>query len=362
MGKILGVSVFILVFSLMVFGMQYFVIAGIAKLFGLKLTKRAAFVLITVTIGFIGSHILIRANFNFFSQVLYIVYYIYIGAVFLSFFYFLIYGFLHRFAGIGGGAVSRVVYIALISGLMVYGLIAARILKVKEIELSSDKIKNEVHLVQISDIHLGPVNRGNFLKRITDKVKELNPDILFITGDLFDGMDDIPVETLKLIEEIPGERYFILGNHETYGRMDEMLRKLSQVDIRILRNESVISGELQIIGIDDKHYLKLSVRDVLSGLELRDDLYSIFLTHQPVDLEKLNDFPIDLELAGHTHAGQLIPFNLFLFLVHPYRWGLYEVGDRHAYVSSGTGTWGPPLRIGSFNEITSIRLKPERTN
>jgi hypothetical protein len=175
-----------------------------------------------------------------------------------------------------------------------------------------------------------------------------------ITGDLIDFAGISRIE-LAPLGEFSTAAYFAIGNHERYvdlAAIDERLRALGVI---VLRDEAVTSGPFQFIGIDDVD-AAARIPAALSRIKLSPHHYSVLLYHRPDGFDAAADKGIALMLAGHTHAGQLIPFNLIVKSIYPRMRGLFELNGSRLYVSPGTGTWGPILRIGSRSEITLIEF------
>lgn len=240
--------------------------------------------------------------------------------------------------------------------LTLYSIANALNLRVKELRFTSKKLTRSYNLVQISDVHLGS-RSPKFLPRILSKVKPLSPDLLLITGDFID-MNGITEEDLTSFQNLDCPVYFIIGNHERYIDLDDVLKTLANSGINILRNRSEQWQELEIIGIDDAER-KDKVKRELPGIERQKDLYQILMYHRPDGFSFAAEEQIDLMLCGHTHNGQIIPFNFLVKRVFKRIHGLYTVAGKHLYVSPGTGTWGPVMRLGSKNEITQIILSPQ---
>ena len=235
-----------------------------------------------------------------------------------------------------------------------YSIIKSRIIKLKNLKLQSKKISNKYNFIFISDIHLG-TNSIKHLQKILDKISELKYDFILIGGDLIDS-NSFNIEKLKLFKSINKPIYFVTGNHEYYmSNFEENLQNLNKFNIKILNNEKIIYEEINIIGIDDKQ-TNDSKKNIVKNL-VESSKYNLVLAHKPSfwnSIQKNND----LMLSGHTHNGQIFPFNLFVKIQFKYKYGLYTTKDSNLYVSSGSGCWGPRMRLGTSNEIVSIELNP----
>ncbi len=213
-------------------------------------------------------------------------------------------------------------------------------------------------VAHLSDIHIGAILREGFLNRVVAQTNAETPDIVLITGDPFDGAG---IELGRLAEplnqlEAPLDVYFITGNHETYVGLDRVVEALSGIKLRILRDEIVEIDGMQLIGIDYPVPGKPKLLDSLwQKLDLRRP--SILMFHEPRLIDQAKAAGVSLQLVGHTHRGQMWPFNYVTKRVYGgYDYGLFIEEDYALYVSCGVGTWGPPLRSGNRPEIVIITL------
>ncbi|MFO0675465.1 MAG: metallophosphoesterase [Polyangiaceae bacterium] len=220
-------------------------------------------------------------------------------------------------------------------------------------------------IVQLTDIHVGPTIGKDFIEQLVASANALQPDMIAITGDLVDGSVAALgafVEPLRNLRAKDGV-YFVTGNHEYYSGAPEWIAFLGTLGIRVLRNEHVrIRGDegFDLAGVDDAtaHQFGLGHgMDMESVNRDRDrERLLVLLAHQPKAIVTAEPHGVDLQLSGHTHGGQLFPFNFLVKLQQPYVAGLYEHGRAKVYVSAGTGYWGPPMRVGAPAEITRIEL------
>lgn len=155
-----------------------------------------------------------------------------------------------------------------------------------------------------------------------------------------------------------------LGNHDHMGSSTAINTLFSQTNIIPLRNQSKVLNNLQIVGIDDKSYRSgKSLQEILQASNIQEDnKFTILISHQPQDLNKVTNFPIDLELAGHTHRGQFVPLSRIIKAFNDYTYGLHTLGERYAFTSQGIGSRGAPIRIGTRSEIVHITLHPIDTH
>jgi len=239
-----------------------------------------------------------------------------------------------------------------------------RIRKLKiEISKSANNLK-KLNLVLVSDVHLGTIIRNSRLLKIVDEINRLNPDVVLIPGDLIDE-DITPVveqnmaESLKQIRSKYGV-FACTGNHEYFSGVEQTVSYIQQSNITVLQDSVVkIAGVLYLIGRKDLMVEKFSsgrksLKELVKGLDL--NLPVILMDHQPFHLEEAEQNGIDLQLSGHTHHGQIFPFNLITKKVYEKSWGYLKKGETHYYISCGVGTWGPPVRIGNTPEIVLITL------
>lgn len=217
-------------------------------------------------------------------------------------------------------------------------------------------------IVQLSDIHLGHVYQSDFLEGVVAKVNALHPKAVVITGDLFDGMDgrlDSLVAPLSKLDA-PNGVFFVTGNHETYLGVEKALTALEGTSVTLLRDEVRDVDGLRLVGIN--YPARGESKDILKTLEALGDQFlgkpNVLLYHAPVQIKEIAKSGIQLMLSGHTHRGQQFPFQLVTWLVHKgYDYGLSTIGNFTLYTTSGVGTWGPAMRIGTRGEIVAITLE-----
>lgn len=240
-------------------------------------------------------------------------------------------------------------------------------------------------IVQLSDLHLGRIHGADFLSEVITRVNELQPDIVFITGDLFDGLGDHVENFIADFHNLqaPLGIYFVTGNHESYLGVDKILDLLKKTPIIVLDNELKEIDGLQIIGLGFVDFTGQQDKNILTNLPNFDpSKTNILLYHEPSALgrgknlngnghSELYFWPktnftvqenagIDLQISGHTHGGQFFPFTLLTKMIYQnYHHGLHKIGNFQLYVSSGTGTWGPPIRLGSPAEIVLMKLQKQ---
>lgn len=236
-----------------------------------------------------------------------------------------------------------------------YGVINANLLFVHTLDINDPRITKETTTIQLSDVHIGS-RSPFFIKRIIHKVNQLNPDKVFITGDLVD-LSAFEEKDLSMLGKIKAPVYFVTGNHDRYVSLDRLLPILENQGFIILQNKTLSLEEFDVTGIDDAEHPK-QVKKQMGPMQLNRNRFNILLYHRPQGFEDAIEKGIDLMLSGHTHNGQIVPFNFMVKQVFKNMKGTIRKGNALLHVSTGTSTWGPIMRIGSLNEITVIRFKP----
>lgn len=213
----------------------------------------------------------------------------------------------------------------------------------------------------ISDVHLGHVRNGNFLRRMVAKISKEEPHAIFIAGDLYDGTAIDAKRAAEPLSELtaPHGVYFVAGNHEQFGDDSHYLRAVEAVGVRVLSNEKVEADGMQIIGVPYRHATHDGhFASVLEGIGVDRERASILLTHAPDHPEVAEAAGVSLQLSGHTHVGQFIPWSWMARKIYrQFVYGLSRIGQMQVFTSSGAGTWGPPLRLGSNPEIVLLEFQ-----
>lgn len=259
-----------------------------------------------------------------------------------------------------------IVSVLTVSGLLVYGYFNARepVINKIELNLSKENSKNStLNIVAISDIHLGPLSSGKWFDDIVTKINSLNPDVILLAGDVID--EDIkPVLDRNLGDHLLNLKskygvFAITGNHEYIGGVEPAVKYLTDHNITVLRDTAVfINNQFYLAGREDRDMERFSgkkrksVEEVLAEVDIKYPV--IFMNHQPTQLDELTSKGIDLSISGHTHHGQFFPNNLVTNLIYEVSKGLVKKEDTWIYVSTGLGTWGPPIRIGNKPEIVNF--------
>jgi len=238
--------------------------------------------------------------------------------------------------------------------------------RIKRITIPMKDLPKELSgfsIVQLSDVHLESYKSQNRFACIIDKVNELKPNLVVITGDLIDGNvceEEVFCKHLDRLKTSHGV-LAITGNHEFYAGLDAFMELANRSNIKVLRNESItIADTLQIIGLDDDTAGQFGSKapDLDALIKACDQNKPIILLyHRPMRFDEVVSKGVDLQLSGHTHAGQIPPMDLIVWLYYKYPSGLFEKDGAYIYTSSGTGIWGPEMRFLSKNEIVYIKLE-----
>lgn len=216
-------------------------------------------------------------------------------------------------------------------------------------------------LALVSDVHLGNVRGAGFVRRIVGRLNALKPDAVLLAGDMFDGAD-IDLTTIARDWQnlrTPHGVYFSTGNHDEFSDRSKYLSALARAGVRILHNEKIeLDGGLQLIGVHDAEAGEPRLfREILARARIDRDRASILLAHQPSNLAIPEQAGVSLQVSGHTHGGQFWPWTHIVSRVHgPFAYGLNRLNSLQVITSSGVGTWGPPIRVGTRSEIVLITL------
>lgn len=260
--------------------------------------------------------------------------------------------------------------IGLVTLVVIGGYINALTTNIKEIPVTIHKKvtgPTELKILMASDIHLGALIGEHQEKKLVRIINEQNPDLVLLCGDLVDG-DIGPALRKNLGKHIQEIRtrlgvYAIPGNHEYIGGIQQTLPYLRSINIQILRDQVVtLADGIQLVGRDDRDSRRMGEQTGPHDLkELMKDLDPskpvIVMNHQPYHLDEAVEAGVDLHLSGHTHNGQLWPFNYLTGAIFELSWGLKQKGNTVFYVSSGFGSWGPPVRTGNRPEVVVFKVR-----
>jgi predicted MPP superfamily phosphohydrolase len=238
------------------------------------------------------------------------------------------------------------------------GMINARFIRTKKIMLKAKNLKKDIRIVQLSDIHMGLVHGRRFLTRLVKKVNSLKPDLILITGDVIDGPFRSPESLYTPLKKLNAPAYFSTGNHEYMVGLNYSLEIIRKIGVKVLRNESIeLGNNIQLIAIDDRWEGTENLTNLLMTYKPDPKKYTILMSHQPRDFDIASKAGVDLMLSGHTHGGQFFPMILFTPLMYEWNKGLYKLNSSTLYTTTGVGTWGPPIRLGTNSEFVLIELK-----
>lgn len=259
--------------------------------------------------------------------------------------------------------------VAVAAGINTKAIYNAKHTELEKVAVKLKNLKQKYNIVQISDVHIGGLIDKKFIASMVTKINSLNTDAIVITGDLVDTNLKFAKPALEQLKHLNSKygTYFIVGNHEYFHGVDKIISYLKTLNITVLENSNVYIGEkdngFNLAGVYDRFGEKFGSfkPDIKASLEKIDkNSPTILLAHQPKYIEEIKDTSnIDLVLSGHTHGGQIVPFNLLVKLQQPYIKGLHQHNkNTQIYVNKGTGFWGPPMRLGTSSEITYINLIP----
>ena len=342
-------SVFTVCFALINFG----VLKGLVIAFGLKLPV-PYLILISVLMGvlFLGATVLARYYSGSFVRLFYIVVSHWVGfALICGFIFFLLilpgkllpeYKKIIFLAGTG---------IALLAS--IYATVHALERRVKETVIP---FKEKLTLVQVSDVHFGVVNGVDYLADLVKEINALNPDAVLFTGDLVDGTTHIDKEMLLPLKQLKSPAYFVSGNHDFIDGLETVYQAVEEAGITILDNKCVELKGVQLGGLSFAFY-NPGLKESLDSIKFKKDKPVILMYHEPKGTAEIEAAGVDLMLSGHTHGGQIIPFNFLVRLPYRYMAGLYKIGNLQLFVSTGCGTWGPKMRLGTDSEINLLKLE-----
>jgi predicted MPP superfamily phosphohydrolase len=244
-----------------------------------------------------------------------------------------------------------------------------RLPDVKRVEIALARWPRELdgfRIVQISDIHIGPILGRDFAREVVRRANALEPDLIAVTGDLADGDVRLLRDEVAPFSALAAPRgvWFVTGNHDYYSGADRWVERARELGMRVLRNERVSIGDgaasFDLAGVEDHHAHLVQPEwreDLDAALAGRDPARPLVLmAHDPSTFRRASQLHVDLQLSGHTHGGQIWPFRYFVRLAVPFVAGLYERNGSKLYVSRGSGFWGPPMRLFSPAEITELIL------
>ncbi len=354
MKRIIQLALFLSIFFFGFLAIDYYIFNRLGMLLGVSQTLITVLVII-FTLAYPVAAVLEGSLSNGFTRIIYTLSSTWMGIALVLGYTLIAYEVLKLLFNIPPFT-AGIAVITVASVISIYSIFNSLNLNIKEIDIPVPNLERELRIAQISDTHIGPTRNSGFVKEIVKKINPLDPDLVLITGDLVEGTVGLHHSMFDSINDIKAQIFFVTGNHDMYGGLENVFEVLKTTRINILQNEVVEFEGLQIVGVGystQRNYLKT----VLPELKIDKSKPSILMYHVPIEVEFANEVGIDLQLSGHTHKGQIFPLNFLGKLVFPYFNGLYNHNGTQVYVSPGTGTWGPPMRSGSQSEITIINLK-----
>lgn len=374
-------SLFLLTFFLLYGGLHYYLFVKANAALALGTLSSLFVILVMLFMVFAPLVVYASERHGFFSiaRLLSFVGYSWMGFVFLCFCCFILIDLYLLLVHAGGrilpGLFSHLnpsprysFFLSLLLSLSIalYGYFEAKHIRTERVVLKTSKMPREVgrlKIAQISDVHLGMIVREERLTRILQEVKRANPDIFISTGDLVDAQINKLEGLAEMLREINPRygKFAITGNHEFYAGLSQALEFTQNAGFSVLRGQGLtVAGLINLAGMDDPAgkslglFREVSEKELLSGLPR--EKFTLLLKHRP-DLEKSALGLFDLQISGHTHQGQILPFRLITRLFYPYDGGSFHLPN-HAilHVSRGSGTWGPPIRFLAPPEVTVYEL------
>jgi predicted MPP superfamily phosphohydrolase len=262
--------------------------------------------------------------------------------------------------------------VLIVIGILIYGTFNARYLKVANYDININKKLGNVdklNIVMISDAHLGTIVDNSRLTKIIDKINSLNPDLVLMGGDIVDERVELfdkqnMGENFKRLKSKYGV-YAVTGNHEYYGgEVKEIVQRLEASNVKVLNDDYVkVADSFYVVGREDiasesmNKEKRKSLEAILTGADK--NLPVILMDHNPRDLKEPQESGIDLQFSGHTHRGQMFPSQIVTSSIYEIDWGYLKKDNFNIIVSSGVGTWGPPVRVGNSAEIVQVNLAAE---
>lgn len=363
---LLGISGFIVLLLLLP---NWFLYRAVVRFFEIRnaaAKKALGTVLVLLGLSFLPANFIAFQYYNMATRAFYI-----IAAVWLGFFWYFflaailcwaVYLLVRRRPEFSMRPVAAVLFaLAALTG--IYGIVNAASPRVTSVTVALPNLPDAWQgrtAVWMSDSHFGQLWNGGTAAKLASMIRDIHPDLVFIGGDFYDG---VAADYSGLARQFSGlgsrGTFFITGNHEEFSRNgndSKYIAALQGAGIDILDNRLVNVDGLQIAGVDFASTRNPGqLKTVLDGLRITTSTPSILLKHVPLDLSVAAEKGISLQISGHTHEGQVFPGNLLTHLIYSgYDYGLKSYGSMQVLTSSGTGTWGPPMRVGTVSEIVKI--------
>ena len=364
MGRLITFLLFFTVFSGIMFGIHYFIFQVISKNLSLseKVLHWMKWFFVISGFSIIAGQMLSRLLDIHFIQYYG---YIWLGFISITFTVFLIATLVKIFIPSIGEAIilSAVVLSALITIYSLVNNLSGPV--IREIEITTKIAVNdtgEFRIVQLSDVHIDNSKNPKVIKKLVESVNSLSPHLIVITGDLIDGHIDESNKINRIFNELDSTHgvFAVTGNHEYYSGIENFIEFAGRAGIKILSDEHLdINNKIALYGLEDKTSTSSRGKNWTAEVlgEPDKNKFNILIGHRPYGIEKNGVRGIDLQMAGHTHAGQIPPMDLLVQLIYKYPHGLYRSGNSFIYTTSGTGIWGPPMRFLSRSEIVLFKIR-----
>lgn len=254
--------------------------------------------------------------------------------------------------------------------LTLYGFLNAKKTRVTEHTLELNNLQKPIKAVHLTDTHLGHFRGPKTMEKWVQTINEINPEVVFFTGDFLDSTIQLTLESMKPLTGIKAPVFFVEGNHDKATGIGPIVHTLKEMGIHVLENQMVEWNGIEILGLkhmsaDSNHRSPHTgnngptVQSVVENAPISQDKTTVLLHHSPDGLAYAEAANVQLFLAGHTHGGQLWPISWIANALFELNRGLKKLGGMYTYVSLGTGTFGPPLRVGTFSEIAVLNLTPK---
>jgi uncharacterized protein len=347
-------SVKVFLFIIVTGFMNFYVLSKLFRLFEIERGTVFYVILIVCTTSYLLGAELLRVFSNNFVKGLSVIFSTWLGVSFNFLWTFGIYDLINLIIPLPFEILGFVIVFAVFV-LTFYSIYNATTFSIRTIKVESEKLKKSLKIVQLSDLHVGATHRKDFLDKIIEIVNEINPNFVVLTGDLLDGVHHYKGDEFNCLRKINCPVFFVLGNHEQFLDMDKVYSLLEKTNMTFLRNRSIVHEGIQIIGIDDTANKNVFLKN-FKRIVVDNNKFTLLLYHRPNVFNEVAKEDVDLMLSGHTHAGQLFPLNVLMAIIDGPVEGIHKKNDSILYISNGTGWWGPPMRLGSRNEITIIEL------